>query len=118
EFCVISNPEVATPPAFDALPGANNILALWNASMAPLVDGILAPSLTQIHPFFSNVTAASLSSSFWVAHGRATSHTTSQGVFPLWYSALGYLFRYSLIRPLFSFFRCMTNFNFSASIPS
>src|SRR5690606_8106046 len=87
EFCDISKPEVATPPALDAFPGANSILAPWKACIASGVDGILAPSATQIHPFFSKVLASVPSNSFWVAHGRAIAHGTSQGVFPSWNSA-------------------------------
>ena len=35
----ISNPEVATPPALEAFPGANKIPFLWNSSIASGVHG-------------------------------------------------------------------------------
>jgi len=51
EFWVISKPEVATPPALAALPGPKRIFAAKYTSIASGVDGIFAPSNTQIHPF-------------------------------------------------------------------
>ena len=41
-------PEVATPPALDALPGANRMPLSWNTSIASGVDGMFAPSPTAI----------------------------------------------------------------------
>src|SRR5690606_33907361 len=93
EFCDISNPEVATPPALDAFPGANKILASWKACMASGVEGMFAPSATAIQPFLIKVLASSPLSSFWVAQGRAMSHGTFHGVSPLWNVAEGYLSR-------------------------
>ena len=78
-FWLISKPEVATPPAFDALPGAYKIFAFTNVSTAPKVDGILAPSATQKQPFANKVLASASSNSFCVAQGKATSQGTAQG---------------------------------------
>ena len=64
EFCDISKPEVATPPALDAFPGANNIFALWKTSIASGVYGIFAPSATQIQPFATRTFASSPFNSF------------------------------------------------------
>ena len=64
EFCAISNPETATPPAFEALPGAYKILFFINNSTASGVHGILAPSPTVEHPFFIKESASFKSSSF------------------------------------------------------
>ncbi len=81
-FCVISRPEVATPPAFDALPGAYSAFAAWKTSMASSVDGMFAPSATHLTPFFTSLFASSPSSSFCVAQGSATSTATAQGRMP------------------------------------
>ena len=53
EFCDISRPDVATPPAFDALPGEYMILALRNAAIASGVEGMFAPSPTSVQPCLS-----------------------------------------------------------------
>ena len=82
-FWLISRPEVATPPALDALPGAYRILAFRKASTASSVDGMFAPSATQMTPLASRVAASLPSSSFWVAQGRAMSHFTPHG---FWFS--------------------------------
>ena len=50
-FWLISRPEVATPPALLALPGANRMPACSKRFTASAVDGMLAPSATQITPF-------------------------------------------------------------------
>src|SRR5690606_20322151 len=115
-FWVISNPEVATPPAFDAFPGAYNIFAFWNTIIALLVEGILAPSLTQMHPFFTSNSASLSPSSFWVAHGRAISHLISQGFLSFINLAFGYFFTYSFILALSTFLRCIMYSSFSVSI--
>src|SRR5690606_7165621 len=96
EFCDISSPEVATPPAFDAFPGAKSTLALRNTSTASGVEGIFAPSAIHIQPFATSCLASSPLSSFWVAQGKAISHFTSHGLPPSIYIALGYLLIYSL----------------------
>ena len=70
-FCAISNPEVATPPALAALPGANKTPASIKASVAAMVVGIFAPSATALTPFLINTFAASKSNSFCVAQGSA-----------------------------------------------
>src|SRR3546814_3414078 len=44
--------------------------------------GMLAPSLTAMQPFLTSILASSPSSSFCVAHGKATSHGTPHGVLP------------------------------------
>ena len=80
EFCDISNPDVATPPALEAFPGANKILAAWNTSIAFGVDGIFAPSETQAQPLETKVLASSPFNSFSVAHGKAISQTTPHGL--------------------------------------
>ena len=89
EFCDISNPEVATPPAFDAFPGENNNFDFWNTRIASGVVGILAPSVTQIQPFVTSKLASSSLSSFCVAQGKATSQGTPQGRLPEMYFAFG-----------------------------
>ena len=70
---------------------ANNIFAFWKTIIASGVEGIFAPSVTQIHPFATSDLASSSFNSFWVAHGKATSQRTPQGRFPAMYFALGYL---------------------------
>src|SRR4030042_3107644 len=74
EFCVISRPDVATPPALAALPGPNRIFAFRNTSTASGVEGIFAPSETARHLFLTSSPASSLLISFWVALGNARSH--------------------------------------------
>ena len=49
---------------FEAFPGANNILAFKNTSIASGVDGILAPSEIHIHPLLTRVSASVLFNSF------------------------------------------------------
>ncbi len=56
--------------------------AYGNNSIASGVEGILAPSHTQIHPLAINILASSPSSSFCVAQGKAISHLTSHGFLP------------------------------------
>ena len=46
-FCVISSPDVATPPAFTALPGANNCPAAINLSTASAVQPMFDTSATK-----------------------------------------------------------------------
>ena len=70
EFWLISRADVATPPAFAALPGINNIPFSRIKSVASLVVGIFAPSAITLHPFAANVFTPSKSNSFCVAHGR------------------------------------------------
>ncbi|SLH96142.1 Uncharacterised protein [Mycobacteroides abscessus subsp. abscessus] len=77
-FCCISRALVATPPALTALPGAKVTPASVKARAASGVQGMLAPSATMRTPLRIRVAAASPSSSFWVAHGRAMSQGTSQ----------------------------------------
>ena len=64
EFCAISNPETATPPALEAFPGAYNILRALNTFIAPGTHGMFAPSLTQIHPLLISDFASFSFSSF------------------------------------------------------
>ena len=90
EFCVISKPDVATPPALDAFPGENNNLFSKNSSIASNVQGMFAASVTHLHPFATKFLASSMFSSFCVAAGIATSHFTSQGRFPAKNLAFGY----------------------------
>ena len=77
-FWLISRPEVATPPAFDALPGAKRIPFFWKTSTASGVQGMFAPSATAITLFATNISASGPLNSFCVAHGRATSTLTPQ----------------------------------------
>ena len=79
---------------------------------------MFAPSATQIHPLSTSCFACSPFNSFCVAQGKATSHETDHGFSPLKNLAFGYAFTYSLILPLFTFFRSITYANLSESIPS
>ena len=79
EFCDISNPEVATPPALEALPGENKTFLDWNRAIASGVQGILAPSATAIQPLSANCFACSSFNSFCVAQGKATSTLIDHG---------------------------------------
>ena len=108
---------MATPPAFEALPGAYNIFDFIKKSTAPFVEGMLAPSLTHLHPLATSFFASSSFNSFCVAQGRAMSQGTVHGVFPFLNTAFGYFFTYSLILPLWTFFKYIMNFNFSSFIP-
>ena len=117
-FCVISRPEVATPPALLALPGLYNIFAPWKSAIASGVLGMLAPSVTQKHPFFSRFSASAFSISFCVAHGMAMSQGILHGRSPAKYCACGYLDTYSLIRPRRTFFSSITYAIFSSFKPS
>ena len=63
-FWLISRPDVATPPAFEAFAGAKSTPAFWNAITASGVDGMFAPSATAITPFLMSVSASSPLSSF------------------------------------------------------
>ncbi|CFW33186.1 Uncharacterised protein [Bordetella pertussis] len=82
EFWLISRPDTATPPALLALPGAYSTSAAMKALAASRVAGMLAPSATHFTPLRISVRASFSSSSFWVAHGRATSTGTCQGRTP------------------------------------
>jgi hypothetical protein len=63
-FCRISRADVATPPAFAALPGPYRMPASWKTATAARVEGMLAPSPTASSPLRSSRAAASPSSSF------------------------------------------------------
>ena len=99
EFWLISRPDTDTPPALAALPGANRIWASLNTCTPSSVVGMLAPSDTAMQPLPTRVRASSPVSSFWVAHGRARSQGTPQGVLPTWNSEPGNSLAYSEIRP-------------------
>ena len=86
--------------------------------MASGVEGIFAPSETHIHPLATNCFACSPFNSFCVAHGKAISHFTDHGLSPSKYFASEYFSTYSLILPLLLFFKSITNFNFSVSMPA
>ena len=116
-FWLISNPETATPPALAAFPGPNKILFSKKTFIASASDGILAPSATQMQPFFTKVCASSLLISFCVALGRVTSHLAPQGRFPSQYSPPNSSV-YSFILPLRMFFKSIIHCNFLLSIPS
>ena len=81
-FCDISKPEVATPPAFTALPGPNGIRALMNAWIASAWQPMLETSATYFTPFAIRAFASSALNSFCVAQGIAMSTFTSQGFLP------------------------------------
>src|SRR5574344_2132268 len=104
EFWLISKPDVATPPALEALPGPNKIPALWNAPTASGVEGIFAPSATSLQPFLIKAFASSPLSSFCVAQGNAQSTLTDQGLSFAVNFAEGYFVTYSLILPRLTFF--------------
>ena len=121
-FCDISNAEVATPPAFAALPGANKILFSCRYFVASKVVGIFAPSATAKHPFATNAFASSISNSFCVAQGSAISHFTDHtpepapcADLPSWYSALLRAAAYSVSLARFT---SLISFNSATSIPS
>ena len=95
-FWLISIPDTATPPAFAAFPGPNNIFLSIKSSTASLVDGILAPSATTKQPLSNNFLASFISSSFCVAQGKAISHLIDHGRLPSKYSTL-YFSAYSEI---------------------
>ncbi|MCY1436087.1 hypothetical protein D9M71_522020 [compost metagenome] len=78
-FCDISRPLTATPPALDALPGANRMPASMKISTASRVVGMLAPSATHRQPLRNRARASSASSSFWVAQGKAMSQARLHG---------------------------------------
>ena len=98
-FCCISSAEVATPPALAALPGPNATPASRNADTASGVAGMFAPSTTAMTPLRIRVAASAPVSSFWVAHGSATSHGTSQMLPSVTNCASGCCCVYSLTRP-------------------
>ena len=82
QFCVISRPEVATPPALTALPGAKRMPAFWKAWIASGVQPMLDTSAQHHVPFLSSSAASSPLSSFWNAQGSAMSHFTLQAFLP------------------------------------
>ena len=118
EFCDISRPDVATPPAFEAFPGAYIIFAAWNFATASLEEGMLAPSATSLTPLARSLSASASRSSFCVAHGNAQSHFTSHTFPPSTYFADGNCLAYSEIRPRFTHLRSLTQSSFSCVIPS
>src|SRR5512136_1881108 len=77
-FWAISRPDVATPPALEALPGAYWIPFERNTSMASGVEGMLAPSATSFTPPFTRFWASLPLISFWVALGKAQSALWAQ----------------------------------------
>ena len=81
-FWLISRPDVATPPALLALPGAYSTPAASNALAASMVVGMLAPSATHCTPLAMSRRASSMFSSFCVAQGRAISTGTCHGDTP------------------------------------
>src|SRR3546814_4362829 len=66
EFCVISRPEVATPPALLALPGAYSTPDSRKTSTASSVLGMFAPSATHL----------TLLATSWRASWRSEEHTS------------------------------------------
>ena len=81
-FWDISRPDVATPPAFAALPGAKYTPLAITYSVASVEVGMFAPSTTYLQPPATSFLASSSSSSFCVAHGMAMSHFSPQGRSP------------------------------------
>src|SRR5262245_55025221 len=78
---------------------------------------MLAPSETQMQPLSVSVFASSPVSSFCVAHGRATSHFTNQGLATRRYSQRN-LSAYSLTRPRRMFLSSIKYSHFSPLMPS
>ena len=118
EFWLISRPEVATPPALDAFPGAYKIFAARNLFTASMFDGMFAPSATSLQPLSRSFCASSPRSSFCVAQGNAQSHFTSQTFLPSKYFADGNCFAYSEMRPRRTVLSSFTQLSFSCVIPS
>ena len=81
-FWLCSRPDTATPPALAALAGPNRTPAARKRSVASRLHGMLAPSPTARTPFATRASASPASSSFWVAHGSATSQGTPHGLAP------------------------------------
>src|ERR1035438_1897747 len=101
-FCVISSPLTETPPALAALPGPKRIFLPRKTSTASGVEGILAPSPTQMQPLPTRACASPPLISFCVAHGSAIWHGTPQGRLPSKYLHLNCL-AYSWMRPRLTF---------------
>jgi len=97
-FWLISSAEVATPPAFAALPGAKSTPAFWNASTASGTHGMFAPSETTRTPLAISASASARPTSFCVADGTAMSTGTSQMLPPSTNRALGRRLAYSTMR--------------------
>ena len=121
-FWDISSAEVATPPAFAALPPTNHTPFCCKYSVASIVVGMFAPSHTHLQPFATSCFASSSRSSFCVAHGSAMSHLICHTPAPLlsaaltsWYSALGLAAAYSVSLALLTSF---TSLRSATSIPS
>ena len=114
-FWDISSADVATPPAFAALPGAKITLFACRYCVASRVVGMLAPSHTAMVPFATSCFASSRCSSFWVAHGSARSALICHTPLPSWYSAFVRTFTYSVSLALFT---SLISFSSSTSIPS
>ncbi len=71
-----------------------------------------------MQPLSTSVFASLPCSSFWVAHGSATSQATPHGVWPSWNVAFGKASTYSEIRPRRLVLWSLTHWIFSWSIPS
>lgn len=103
----------STPPALAALPPTNNTPFSCKYFVASNVVGMLAPSVTDVTPFATNILASSMSNSFWVAHGRAKStlycHTPCSPFCFAWYSADGFAAAYSVKRARFTSFTSFNN---------
>ena len=119
EFWLISNADVATPPALAALPPTNSTPLACKYLVASRVVGMLAPSVTDVTPLATSILASSRSSSFCVAHGRAKStlycHTPCSPFFFSWYSADGRAAAYSVRRARLT---SLTSLRRATSMPS
>ena len=115
EFWLISRADVATPPALAALPHMNHTPLSCKYLVASRVVGMLAPSHTALQPLATNCLASSMSNSFCVAHGRATSHLICHTPRPSWYSALFLAAAYSVSLALLT---SLISLRSSTSIPS
>src|SRR5262249_52582227 len=117
EFWLISRPDVATPPAFAALPGPNRIFFSMKRSTAAGTLGMLAASDTRYQPLLTSLFASSAVISFSVAHGKAQSHFMPQGRSPATYLEPRNFLAYSLMRPRRTFLMLMTKASFSSVMP-
>src|SRR4029453_16040127 len=117
EFWLISRPEVATPPAFAALPGPTRIFFSMNRSTAAGTLGMLAASDTRKQPLLPSFLAFSVFFFFSLPHGKAQSHLMPQGRWPATYLEPRNFFAYSLMRPRRTFLMLITKASFSSVMP-
>ena len=78
------------------------------------VDGMFAPSATNLQPFAIRAFASSSFSSFWVAHGRATSHLDAPRTLTLGVNAARYALRVLLDAAALNFLDILDNIQVDA----